>query len=195
LKLGFGWQFFRVTKSGGTLPITQWENALEHEASRNFDYRTLIWRSELLFLPRPWRAGENGWFWFNPTAGLAAGSILDVPENAFDSGGLFRLLNGVSATLEVPVFFAKTLSINGQYQIRRQFQDELAGALTLGKGPHPWASIKAEVAFNDFVSFGAVRDRRADLQHHARPVLIPRRPLAHAEGGHSQPSRRVPFRV
>lgn len=156
LKIGFGWQFLPIQKSGGVLPITRWENAFEQEASRNFDYRTLVWRSELLFLPPPWRLGENGWFWFNPTAGITVGGILEVPDDAFDDGGLFRLLGGVSATLEVPVFFAKTLSINGEYQIRRQFQDELAGALTLGKGSHPWTSIKAQVAFNDFVNFGAV---------------------------------------
>jgi hypothetical protein len=156
LKLGMVWQFYPIQKRGALLPITRWENALEHESSKNFDYRTVVWRSEWLFLPAAWPIGDNGAFWINPLAGIAAGEILEVPENAFDSGALFRLLAGISVTLEVPLFFAKQLSINAEYQLRRQYQDELAGALTLGRGSHPWTSIKAGVAFNDFVSFGAV---------------------------------------
>jgi hypothetical protein len=155
LRLGMVWQFYPIQTRGGPLPITRWENAAELEASKNFDYRTVLWRSEWLFLPAAWPVGDNGWFWINPLAGLAAGQILEVPESAFDHGPLFRLLAGVSATLEVPVFFAKQLSINAEYQLRHQYQDELAGAVTLGSGSHQWFSIKAGVAFNDFVSFGA----------------------------------------
>jgi hypothetical protein len=150
LVFGGAWQFFPVRRSGGSLPITRWENALEHEASRDFDYRTLVWRSELLLLPKAWRIG-GAWFWVNPVAGIAAGRILEVPEQAFDSGGLFRLLAGVGATLEI----AETFSIGGQYHVRRQFQDELAGQVTFGKGTHPWIVLTAALAFNDFISVGA----------------------------------------
>jgi hypothetical protein len=156
LKFGLVWQFYPIQKRGAPLPISRWENALEHEASRNFDYRTVVWRSEWLFLPAAWPVGGNGWFWVNPLVGFAAGQILEVPEDAFDRGSLVRLLAGVSATFEVPVFFAKELSITAEYQLRQQYQDEFAGAVTLGRGSHPWTSIKAGVAFNDFVSFGAV---------------------------------------
>lgn len=155
LKIGFSWQFHPVKSTGRFWPITRWENAVDHEASRNFDYRTVVWRSEVLLLPPAVNLGKDAWFWINPIGGIAAGSILEVPDDAFDEGALFRLLGGVSATLEFPVFFGKTFSLQGEYQMRRQFQEEIVGKLTLGNGPHPWTSAKAEVAFNDYVSFGA----------------------------------------
>lgn len=155
VRLGGVWQFFPISKLGTFLPVTRWENAVEQEASRNFDYRNVIWRSELLFLPPP-ASVAGGMLWVNPLVGIAAGSIVEVPDAAIESGSLFRLLGGVSATLDVPAFFAKRISITGEYQIRRQFQDEYVGAVTLREGSHPWLSAKAEVAFNNFVSFGAV---------------------------------------
>lgn len=151
---GVVWQFFPRARAGdGGMPVTRWENAVEHEASRDFEYRTAVARSEWLFLPRPFRVGKKGNLWLGVLAGAAIGRIFEAPADTADSGTLYRLVGGLALTAEAPIA-GKQLQISADYIVREQFQDEVAGMMSLGKGTHQWASVKAEIAFNDFVSVG-----------------------------------------
>lgn len=155
MRAGINWQFFPIQALAGWLPATRWENAFEHESSRDFEYRTMVWRSELLFLPPPVPIG-TGRFWISPTVGFAAGAIRQTPAGTVDAGPFSRLLTGATATFEIPTFFGKMLTLNAEYAYRRQLQDELVGPRTVASGVHQWRRASAEIAFNDFVAFGAV---------------------------------------
>jgi hypothetical protein len=146
--LGFSWTWFPWT-------LVQWENVPEIESTRSFSVTDFVWRSEFTLLPHSYQVGDETQLWITPRAGFALGRIAHVPDDSttLKKGPIARAVAGASATLKIPVFFAKSASLSGGYEVRLLGEDEPTESDTLSAGRHHWATAKGEVAFNDFVSF------------------------------------------